>query len=228
MPLNHYASVLFLPVAIHADGQINNDILGTNLFAYCSNNPVMLCDSDGHIAFLTACFIVGAVTLAIDWFSGAAQERANTMLNDPSLYNIANWATAGLVDTVKGAVAPEKPLSAEHWIDSAATASLIVGAASKIPVKSGKSAIPSNVGKPASRGSTAKRQPSNLTEQLALEQVKSNPQGSPIPITMADSRWPASEGWVKMQQIVPTSQGNINIHYLYNESLKIYDDFKLN
>ena len=213
---------------INADGQINDEILGTNLFAYCSNNPVMLCDPDGHIAFLTACFIVGAVTLAIDWFSGAAQERANTMLNDPSLYNIANWATAGLVDTVKGAVAPEKPLSAEHWIDSAATASLIVGAASKIPVKSGKSAIPSNVGKPASRGSTAKRQPSNLTEQLALEQVKSNPQGSPIPITMADPRWPASEGWVKMQQIVPTSQGNINIHYLYNESLKIYDDFTLN
>ena len=35
-----------------------------------------------------------------------------------------------------------------------------------------------------------------------------------------------SEGWGKMQQIVPTSQGNINIHYVYNQTLKIYDDFK--
>lgn len=116
----------------------------------------MLCDPDGHIAFLTACFIVGAVTLAIDWFSGAAQERANTMLNDPSLYNIANWATAGLVDTVKGAVAPEKPLSAEHWIDSAATASLIVGAASKI-AKIGtavKASHPTNPGSPFKAGKT--------------------------------------------------------------------------
>lgn len=113
----------------------------------------MLCDPDGHIAFLTACFIVGAVTLAIDWFSGAAQERANTMLNDPSLYNIANWATAGLVDTVKGAVAPEKPLSAEHWIDSAATASLIVGAASKVVNSVPKSPQSSkNVGVPFKKG----------------------------------------------------------------------------
>ena len=39
-------------------------------------------------------------------------------------------------------------------------------------------------------------------------------------------RWPSSEGWVKMQQIVPTSQGNINIHYVYNQTLKIFDDFK--
>ena len=34
-----------------------------------------------------------------------------------------------------------------------------------------------------------------------------------------------------MQQIVPTSQGNINIHYVYNQNvynqtLKIFDDFK--
>ncbi|HCV06592.1 MAG TPA: hypothetical protein DGS89_02640 [Oscillibacter sp.] len=36
-------------------------------------------------------------------------------------------------------------------------------------------------------------------------------------------RWPSSEGWVKMQQIVPTSQGNINIHYV---SIKSNDYLK--
>ena len=78
-----------------------------------------------------------------------------------------------------------------------------------------------------SRGSTAKRQPQDLIEQLALEQVKSNPQGTQLPITMTDPRWPASEGWVKMQQIVSTSKGNINVHYLYNQTLNVFDDFKL-
>lgn len=50
--------------------------------------------------------------------------------------------------------------------------------------------------------------------------------GTINPITLNDPRWPSSEGWVKMQQIVPTSQGNINIHYVYNQTLKIFDDFK--
>lgn len=79
-----------------------------------------------------------------------------------------------------------------------------------------------------SRGSSATKQPENLVEQLALEQVKSNPQGTQITrITMSDPRWPASEGWIKMQEIVPTSQGDINIHYVYNQVLNIFDDFKL-
>ena len=78
-----------------------------------------------------------------------------------------------------------------------------------------------------SRGSTATRQPSNLTEKLALEQVRSNPQGSRIPINMNDPRWPASEGWVKMSQNVPTFYGNVEVHYVYNTIIGVFDDFKL-
>ena len=61
-----------------------------------------------------------------------------------------------------------------------------------------------------------------------MEQVKSNPSvGTPLTrIRLNDPRWPSSEGWVKMQQIVPTSQGDINIHYVYNQPLEIFDDFK--
>lgn len=79
-----------------------------------------------------------------------------------------------------------------------------------------------------SRGSTGRTEPANLREKLAMEQVKSNPSaGTPLTrITLNDPRWPSSEGWVKMQQIVPTSQGDINIHYVYNQTLKIFDDFK--
>ena len=60
-----------------------------------------------------------------------------------------------------------------------------------------------------------------------MKQVKSNPTaGQRLNIPMKDPRWPGHEGWVKMQQIVPTSQGNINIHYVYNQRLNVFDDFK--
>ena len=63
-----------------------------------------------------------------------------------------------------------------------------------------------------------------------MEQVKSNPFAGTVleSVKLNDPRWPSSEGCVKMQQIVPTLQGNINIHYVYNQVLKIFDDFKFN
>ena len=79
-----------------------------------------------------------------------------------------------------------------------------------------------------SRGSTGRTEPANLTEQLAMEQVKSNPfAGNQLKsINLTDPRWPSSEGWVKMQQRVATSLGYINIHYVYNQTLNVFDDFK--
>ena len=84
------------------------------------------------------------------------------------------------------------------------------------------------VNTPQSRGSTGRTEARNLTEQLAMEQVKSNP-GAGTQLTniiMNDTRWPASSGWVKMEQIIRTSYGKVNIHYVFNTVFKIYDDFK--
>ena len=39
---------------------------------------------------------------------------------------------------------------------------------------------------------------------------------------MSDSRWPAEEGWVKMQQNVK----GVIIHYVYNPVMDAVDDFK--
>ena len=163
------------------------------------------------------------------FFKYTVTQHLQTMFDDPSAYNIANWATAGLASTVKGAIVPEKPFSAQHWVDSLATASLIMPVVNKIPVKSVSTvAKSSTVIKTASKGSTGRVTPLNLNEQLAMKQVKSNPiAGTPLKkVSMTDPRWPASQGWVKMQQLIPTSKGNINIHYVYNQSLQIYDDFK--
>lgn len=53
--------------------------------------------------------------------------RTDAMTKDPSLYNIVNWLTLGTADTVKGAFAPEKPLSLEHWLDSLGVVSIAFG-----------------------------------------------------------------------------------------------------
>ena len=62
-----------------------------------------------------------------------------------------------------------------------------------------------------------------------MKQVQSNPLSgaTKLPVEMTDSRWLGTDGWVKMQNIVTLSDGSkINIHFVYNESLKLFDDFK--
>ena len=70
--------------------------------------------------------------------------------------------------------------------------------------------------------------PRGLREQLATQQVGWNPgAGEKLPLTMTDSRWPASEGWVKMQQMVKAGGEPINVHYVYNTITGIVDDLKI-
>ena len=37
---------------MNADGQINDGVLGTNLFAYCENNPVNMADPFGNAPYM--------------------------------------------------------------------------------------------------------------------------------------------------------------------------------
>ena len=80
------------------------------------------------------------------------------------------------------------------------------------------------VGCPLGRGSTGRTTPENLNEQLAMQEVMSNPGAGKIlqNINMNDSRWPAQDGWVKMQQNV----NGVVIHYVYNTITGEVDDFK--
>jgi RHS repeat-associated protein len=85
--------------------------------------------------------------------------------------------------------------------------------------------LPKSAPKPLGRGSTGRTTPSNLTEQLAMEQAMSNPgAGRQVPLSqgMTDLRWPASDGWVKMSQNV----NGVEIHYVRNTSTGAVDDFK--
>ena len=46
---------------INADGQINDDIIGSNLFAYCGNNPTTRLDDSGKGWWVAASAIVGGI-----------------------------------------------------------------------------------------------------------------------------------------------------------------------
>jgi hypothetical protein len=74
----------------------------------------------------------------------------------------------------------------------------------------------------AMRGSTSARTITTIEEQ-AIRQAAAHPTaGRVIDLTMNDSRWPASEGWVKMFQDI----GDVQVHYVFNRLAKLVDDFK--
>ena len=79
-------------------------------------------------------------------------------------------------------------------------------------------------------GSTGRTDANSLFEQLAMKQVKSNPLEYSYPISkisMHDSRWPAADGWIKMEAIIYSSDGKTKatIHFVYNTSQNLFDDF---
>lgn len=72
--------------------------------------------------------------------------------------------------------------------------------------------------------STGRSVPMNLGEQLALKQVMADPTKGELlkNVIMGDTRWPASEGWVKMQETV----NGITIHWNRNTQSGATADFK--
>lgn len=84
--------------------------------------------------------------------------------------------------------------------------------------------FPGNNGlNPLERGPTGRTVPANLNEQIAMEQAMSNPyKGEELPLQLGDTRWPASEGWVKMRQRI----NNIEVHYVRNKITGAEDEYK--
>ena len=83
--------------------------------------------------------------------------------------------------------------------------------------------IPAAAEESPSRGSTGRTTPGGANEQLAMDLVRENPEyGNVLNVNMTDPRWPAEDGWVKMEQTVD----GIEIHYVYNTETGKADDFK--
>ena len=230
---------------INADNQLSTgDINGMNLYAYCGNNPVNRIDPNGdawwHWALGAGIVVVcaAATVITCGGFAAAATAVglvANGVAAATTASTIAAGAFIGSVTVYGSAVlsAAFTSSSVQEFKDQGNWETIIATALGGLTggyngYTMSKAQTPTSTPTNTSRGSTGRTEPANLREKLAMEQVKSNPSaGTPLTkITLNDPRWPSSEGWVKMQQIVPTSQGNINIHYVYNQTLKIFDDFK--
>ncbi|MDM0087150.1 MULTISPECIES: hypothetical protein [unclassified Variovorax] len=79
-------------------------------------------------------------------------------------------------------------------------------------------------GAPLGRGATGRTAPRNIKEKFAMDEALSAPNsGFEIPIVLSDSRWPASEGWVKIRKNV----NGIEIHYVKNKVSGAVDDLSL-
>jgi hypothetical protein len=74
-----------------------------------------------------------------------------------------------------------------------------------------------------SAGSTGRTAAGGKNEQQAIDLAKEYPEyGNRLPLTMKDPRWPAEDGWVKMEQTVK----GVEVHYTYNTRTGASDDFK--
>jgi hypothetical protein len=77
---------------------------------------------------------------------------------------------------------------------------------------------------PLGLGSTGRTTPLTLDEQLAMEQVMSDPLSgaTQLQVNMTDSRWPGSEGWEKWANNI----NGVEVHFVYNPLTGEFDDFK--
>ena len=227
---------------ISADGRIdlNDATTNLNLFAYCGNDPVNRADPSGDAwyhwvlgaAVVAACAVATVATCG--GFAAAAASVCMVASGTAAASTAATVATSALIGsaTVYGTAAVSAAMNSSSLDDFAdqgdwGTVAVTAGSAAFSGLYGYglyKAQTPINT----SRGSTGRTEPANLKEKLAMEQAKSDPlAGEPLTdLKMNDPRWPCSEGRVKMQQIIPTSQGSINIHYVYNKSLNMFDDFK--
>lgn len=157
--------------------------------------------------FGSAASVTYGYDTAISLYDGAAHSvQAPTGEPAPVALLVAPEGVQGTVATVAG------PLSA-----------LVLKSVAADTADSLLPGLPETAPKPLGLGSTGRVTPANLTEQLAMEEVRSNPAGVQLRnITMSNSRWPAADGWAKMQQIV----NGVNIHYVENTVTGAVDDFK--
>ncbi|WP_078552275.1 hypothetical protein [Bacillus alkalicellulosilyticus] len=91
------------------------------------------------------------------------ENNYNEMVDNPSLRTVSNWITLGGVDMTIGAVNPDDPLSAEHWLNSMGLAGTVVGGGALS--QSIKSATTTTTIKPATKVPTSTKPNGNQSAQ---------------------------------------------------------------
>lgn len=111
---------------------INADAIVTfNVFAYADNNPVNMVDSDGFKAEFDT---PEQEAEYYEWKQASKGDSKGFIqaLGDfykekhTSPYSAVNYWSGGMLDMIGGAFNPDKPMSLEHWADSAGVVLLVL------------------------------------------------------------------------------------------------------
>jgi len=218
---------------------------GLNLYSYCGNNPSNFLDPSGLFkefasgfgwrALKTGLIMLGVIAVVGGAMAvcppGAAAIVGAVMAKVAPFIVVAGGFAGGemLGQVITGEDMRGNPLTMRERGEHFSDATFLIGgsfySAAKIQAQSSARASGSrgSTANPA-RGSTL---PRNLREQLAVQEAAANPgAGRPLEVPMTDSRWHATEGWRKMQQIIRPGGERINVHYVFNPGIGA-DDFKI-
>ena len=188
-------------------------ILGNNMYAYCRNNPVMRYDVGGY---LDEEIMDDDPTTPVDNLGPVHTGHGSTQSSSGG----GGWSgTSGYSATYSGS--GYSLTTGSSWIrgnyhSSPTSSSWIVGN-SHSPTASSRS-WPNSF-------STGRTTPVNITEQIAMKSVQSNPAAGKVIMTNLNDRCLPS-GAVKMSQSFNTYRGRIEIHYVHDGVNNIYFDFK--
>lgn len=175
---------------INADGQINNDLLGYNLFAYCGNNPVVRTDDEGQGWWIPVGALIGGIV------GGVSKVISNVISGK-------KW-NSGVIGAIAG--------GAVFGAITAATGNLAAGAFAGAAVESAFNEVTSYVpyAAQANGNRTVKKvTPRNIGRSVATIASETAVNGTVSLVTgkIAGNIVPTNNGWFKPQKLVSCLTG---------------------
>jgi hypothetical protein len=133
--------------------------------------------------------------------------------------NAADAAVNAFVPRAEAALPLAVPFVAPAVIDAVVGAAIATGVVGKGKDGGGSEEVP----KLLEQKATGRTEAKDLKEKLAMEEAMANPGGSHAKgVNMKDPRYPAKDGWIKMEQEV----NGVKIHYIKNTITGAVADFK--